>query len=99
MEPRPSIELSGAAREKWDLIPEDKKDFANLDLLTAYCVAFARWRESEEWLRGGSEDEDRLVVTIRDEKGNIKSHGPSPQIKISRDAVKEMQALALALGL
>lgn len=70
----------------------------NHDLLAAYCANFSRWMDAEEWLVAGG-DVDRTVITIWDEKGNIKSHGPSPQMKISEKAVREMQRLAIELGL
>lgn len=62
--------------------------------LAAYCVAFDRWCAAERWL---ADPEHGPVITIRDDKGNIKSHGPAPQLAISERASKEMTRLARGL--
>ena len=94
--------LCEAGAKKWDQIQNEQKDrfkFLNRDLVGAYCSAFARWREMEDWIRGGTGGEDRKICTIRDDKGNIKSYGPSPQLKIAKEAVMEMKTLAKQLDL
>lgn len=93
--------LRGYGLTKWEELTKQHKrrlKTMNLDLLAAYCAAYGRWMEAEEWLAAG-DGVDRSVVTLWDDKGNIKSHGVSPQVKVSRDAVKEMQRLAAVLML
>lgn len=63
--------------------------------LAAYCAAYGRWVRAEQWL---ADPEHGPVVTIRDDKGNVKSHGPAPQLRIAEQASKEMSRLAAAAG-
>lgn len=93
MEP-PEI-LGDKARARWAEIVALGKNVRNYDVLVAYCVAYQRWIETEEWLS----QQSSLVATIRDDKGNIKSHGPAPQLKIAADACKEMTRLGKILNL
>ena len=45
----------------------------DLQLLAAYCQAFARWREAEARVEA-----DGAVLVMRDDKGTVKSVSPSP---------------------
>ncbi len=94
----PSIELTGTARAQWDtlapiLTARPKIRATDLDMLAAYCVAYGRWADAESFLSTPG----HAVLTIRDDKGNIKSHGPAPQLVISERASKEMARLARLL--
>lgn len=97
----PSIELSGAARVKWDALApvveaRPRRKATDLDDLAAYCAAFGRWAAAEEWL---SDPSRGAVLTIRDDKGNVKSHGVAPQVLLAERSAKEMARLAKALRL
>ena len=67
-----------------------------LDMVAAYCVAYARFIAAERWLR---DPENDCVMTIVDDKGNIKSHGVVPQVGLSERSAKEMARLAKLLRL
>ncbi len=95
-EPSPPTMLDARAAEKWRKIVASGRHIRNLDVLQAYCVAYSRWIEMEEWL---ANPEHGLIATIRDDKGNVKSHGPAPQLAISERSSKEMTRLGKALGL
>jgi phage terminase small subunit len=62
--------------------------------LAAYCVAWSRWVESEKWIA-----EHGTVMTIKDDKGNIKSYGDAPQLKIAERSSKEVVRLGRLLGI
>lgn len=68
----------------------------NPDLLEAYVLAWSRWKNAEEWL---SDPNHGPVITIRDDKGNVKVHGIAPQVKVSESASREMARLAAALNI
>jgi len=69
---------------------------AKLQQLAEYCAAYGRWVAAEEWL---AEPGHGPVMTIRDDKGNIKSHGPAPHLAIVERSAKEMARLAPGLRL
>ena len=62
--------------------------------LAAYCASYGRWVDAEAFLTANG-----LIQTISDDKGNVKSHGPSPHLLISERAQKEMGRLAGVLRL
>ena len=88
--------LGQLGAEKWRQILKSGRTIRNLDVLQAYCLNYQRWMEMEEWLADPSHG---LIATIRDDKGNIKSHGPAPQLAISERSSKEMTRLGKSLGL
>ncbi len=97
MRPEPPIALVGAARARWDeCVGKRRFEDRELATLAAYCAAYGRWIEAEEWL--ANPDHGR-VITIWDDKGNIKSHGPAPQLTIAERASREAQRLAFVLML
>ena len=88
--------LRGPGLLKWETITAilDARRLASpvvLDAVAAYCVAYGRWAAAETWL---NDPKHGPVITIKDDKGNIKSHGPSPYITISERAGKEMSRIA-----
>lgn len=63
-------------------------------VLAAYCQNWARWVESERMLA-----EHGCEVVLRDDKGVVKSVGPSPWIGIGAKAHDRMLKAARDLGL
>jgi phage terminase small subunit len=59
-----------------------------LDALEAYCAAYSRWRAATAWL-----DEHGDVMTIRDDKGTIRSSAPAPKLAVAERARKAMTEL------
>ena len=95
----PSIDLRGVARAKWDELapvvaarPRTKP--TDMQTLAAYCAAYGRWADAEAFL---ADPAHGPVLTIRDDKGNVRSHGPAPQLVIAERASKEMSRLAKLL--
>lgn len=85
------------AQEKWrDMVAQCRFAPQDADNLAAYCAAFARFRSAEEWLR---DPEHGYIMTIADDKGNVKTHGVVPQVMMSERAAKEMSRLAKTLHL
>lgn len=89
--------LRGRAREKWEeLFPLREWAVGDRDLLAAYCAAYGRWIEAEEWL---AEEEHGPVLTIHDDKGDVRRHGPAPQLVVGERASKEMARISKVLRL
>lgn len=97
MVPRPPAVLEESARAKWIELT-DRIDFAphELDALTAYCVAWGRFVSAETWLRHPDHD---TIMTITDDKGQVKSHGIVPQVALSERSAREMTRLSKVLRL
>lgn len=93
---KPSIDLTGDALAKWvELHPKLEARHGTrasimAPTLAAYCAAFARWKAAEEFL---ADPAHGPVVTIRDDKGNIKTHGPAPQLAVAERSAREMTKL------
>lgn len=84
--------LRGPALAKWgELAPLNP---TKLDQVAAFCAAYGRWVAAEEWL---ADPEHGPTMTIRDDKGNVKSHGISPQVGIAERSQKEMARLGRGL--
>lgn len=66
------------------------------DALAAYCAAYGRWLAAEAWLAAPG---NGPVVTIRDDKGNVRVHAAAPQLRVAEGASKEMTRLAKILKL
>lgn len=93
------IPLRPAAAGKWEEItgrvrpkPWTTDELAQV---AAYAAAYGRWCEAETTLAGAAGP----ILTISDDKGNIKSHGPAPEIAVAEKALKEMARLAKILRL
>ena len=67
-----------------------------LDSLAAYCAAWGRWRDAEAWLAA---PDNGSVVTIRDDKGNVRVHATAPQLSVAERAAKEMARIDKTLRL
>jgi len=91
---KPPIPLSAEALAMWADLASSTVPVAKLQALAAYCAAYGRWVTAETWL---AQPEHGPVMTIRDDKGNIKSHGPSPHLAIAERSAKEMARLAPGL--
>jgi len=90
--------LDEDARRKWAELVALRPVWTAVqaDALAAYCAAFSRWVAAERWL---ADPDHGPVVTIRDDKGNIRSHGPAPQLLVGERAAKEMSRLGPRLGI
>lgn len=87
--------LVGAARGKWaQLVATGAYDDGDGDALAAYSAAYGRWVAAEDWLAAPS---NGPVVTVRDDKGNVRIHGVAPQLAVAERALREMGRLGKAL--
>lgn len=91
--------LLPAAREEWvRVMPElerlERLSPVDLQLLAAYCQAFARWREAEARVEA-----DGAVLVIRDDKGTVRSAAPSPWSGLALKHASAMRQFAVELGL
>lgn len=95
--PAPPAFLTGDARAKWDeLVARADWKPGELDTLAAYCAAFGRWIAAERWL---AEPGHGPVVTIKDDKGNVRSHTTAPEVAVGERAAREMSRLGALLKL
>lgn len=95
--PQPPIPLSGTGLARWRELTADRPwKSRELVTLAAYCAVYGRWVSAEEWL---ADPAHGPVVTIRNDKGEIKSHGPAPQLAIAERCGKEVARLACVLKL
>lgn len=93
----PPVNLVGAALDEWNRITTDRAwTPSQLASLAGYCAAYGRWSDAETWL---ADPAHGPVLTIHDDKGNIKSHGAAPQLLIAERSLKEMGRLARLLRL
>lgn len=65
-----------------------------LTLLEAYAIEFARWQESEAFIR-----QHGTTFEARDDKGTVKAVLEAPQLKIAQRARDAALALGVRLGL
>lgn len=93
----PPVPFGATAAAKWaELIDTREWRGGQLAALAAYCAAHGRWVDAETWL---NDPDHGPVVTIRDDKGNVRSHGPAPQLAIAERSAKEVVRLAKLLRL
>lgn len=93
--PASPIPLGADASAKWaDLHKTHVFPADAWPTVAAYCAAWGRWVAAEAHLA-----QHGPVMTITDDKGNVKSHGPSPQLAIAERSQKEMARLAALPGL
>lgn len=89
--------LAGAALAKWNELLSRKRFRPNqADNLAAYCAAYGRWADAEAWLANPN---NGPVMTIYDDKQEIRSHGIAPQVLVAERAGKEMARLGKVLEL
>jgi phage terminase small subunit len=93
--PAPPIPLGPHAKDKWAELAPSVQPSLQAEL-AAYCMAYQRWLDAEAWL---AEPGHSSVVTITDDKGNVKTHAPAPQLKVIEGALKEMDRLGRKLRL
>lgn len=62
-------------------------------ILAGYCQHFSRWKAAEQVLTA-----EGTEVILRDDKGNVKSVGPSPHIGIANKSFDRMLKAAATLG-
>lgn len=97
--PMPPDWLNPIARAEWERIAPALERMGLLTsvdgaAMEAYCTAYARWVEAEQFL-----EKHGMTMIIRDERGGVKWLQPMPQVGISRSAAREMRAFASELGL
>lgn len=71
------------AREEWARVVEALRQAGVLEkvqtpAIVGYCVAYGRWRKAEAWMA-----EHGTVAQFRNDKGELKSIVPVPQIGIA----------------
>lgn len=88
--------LTERARAEWDRLVACgvRVDGQAVTVLAGYCLNFARWVDAEQVL-----SEHGTEIVIRDDKGNVKSVIPSPQIGISNKAFDRMLKAASILDI
>jgi phage terminase small subunit len=94
--PKPPDFLDAVAFAKWNELSARIPFVANeLDSLAAYCAAYSRWRGAEEQILadGGP------ILTVIDDKGNVKSCAVSPRVLLAERSQKEMARLGKILKL
>jgi P27 family predicted phage terminase small subunit len=68
--------------------------FADLDLFTAYCVAYSRWREAETYI-----SQVGVSFIIKGENGEVKYIQQRPEVAIAKNYFAQMHTAGAALGL
>ncbi len=97
--PDAPMHLGPLARQRWAELHSIKPfALAKHTTLAAYCAAWAKWVEAEQWIYADPEN-PRTIITITDDKGNVKSHGPAPQVKIAEASAREAVRLGRILGI
>jgi P27 family predicted phage terminase small subunit len=91
---RPPAWLDPVAADRWrKLVPELRAlgllTVVDIDSLEAYCKAYSRWREAEEFL-------DDSGMTTRTESGYSQQR---PQVAIARGYAEQMRKFASEFGL
>lgn len=94
----PPTYLDDVAREKWLVLAPLLQKLGLLgdideDLLAAYCTAFSRWREAEEFIKTNG-----TTYITRSRRGE-ELHKRYPQVAIASDNLKRLQSLGAEFGL
>lgn len=88
-------DLTDAEIEVWNLVADDIDNSpVAVELLRAWCATVVELRASEAWVR-----EHGPVLTLRDDKGNVRSRGQDPRYVQVRALRADLVRLADALGL
>jgi P27 family predicted phage terminase small subunit len=100
--PDPPPWLDGYAAEEWRRVSEDlfaTGVYAEIDetMLSAYCVAFQRWRHAEEDVRAMAKS-DALThgALVKTKNGNAIHN---PLVGVASAAMRDMLRLAVEFGL
>jgi len=72
--------FSDDQKTKWDETIEELGD-VDLETLEAYITEWKRWKDAESWMRDNGD-----VITVRNEKGIVKTLIKAPQLLIAREA-------------
>lgn len=96
---RPPRILRGIARKEWQRVAPLLSTMgvlreADTALLSAYCHAYQEWCEAVSWMA-----ENGSTMTIRDDKGFVKSVQVVPQWRIAQGAAERMKRLGAEFGL
>ena len=91
--------LNSNAKRAWKFvlpILEEKGLLESIDeqALSAYCQAFARWREAEEFL-----NEKGSAYPVYDEHGKVKYVGQFPQVAIARNLLEVLNKYHREFGM
>ena len=95
-EPDSSVPAEAAAiyRAVVAVMPRDFYTKADDAALEMFGRTFRRYRACEQF-----NEEHGLVMTVRDDKGNVKWTQPTPQASLSVKILPQLRALAAELGL
>lgn len=96
--PVPEV-LTGRAKQHWDFLVAQLAEIGTLaitdgGLLSAYSMALAQLEECHAAI-----DRDGLVITLRNDKGEVKSVQASPHVKLARSLMANIKSMASELGL
>lgn len=91
--------LSPEAKREWTRVTVELDEMgvlarADLAALSMYCTCWARWQEAEKAI-----EDEGSVITMRDDKGNVKWVQPSPWIGIATKMLDRVHKLAAEFGL
>lgn len=88
----PPFALSERALAMWGRVGGDLSSLAARITAAAYCATLARIGDLEEWIA-----EHGPVVTITDDKGNVRQHSESPRLAVLRKERGELVGLERAM--
>lgn len=100
--PRPPIELDDYAKKEWRRVVLELETLGilsklDLPVLTAYCIAYSRFRFANEALKAVA-DKDKTLhgLLIKTKQGNWIQN---PLVGVARRAANDMTRLALEFGM
>ena len=95
----PPAWLDAAAVEKWqEVVPELQRlgllTVVDVTALASYCWCFSEFRRADAWIK-----ENGRVMTLRDDKGNVKYRQQAPEVGIANKMLESMRRYEQSFGL